>query len=150
VEVRRASTVVYRGLSDRFTDTGLQNGRRYRYTVAAYDEAGNAGTAGVTAKPTAPLIAPAAGAKVSGRPRLVWTAVPKATYYNVQLWRRGRIMSVWPKGTSIRVPRAWTDAGRRYRLSPGRYRWYVWPGFGRRSEKKFGPLLGASSFVVVR
>jgi hypothetical protein len=150
VEVRRAGSVVYRGLSGRFTDTGLQNGRRYRYTVSAYDEAGNAASAGVGAKPTAPLVAPAAGAKVSRPPRLVWTAVPKATYYNVQLWRRGRIMSAWPKGTSIRVPRTWTQAGRHYRLSPGRYRWYVWPGFGRRSEKKFGPLLGASSFVVVR
>jgi hypothetical protein len=74
--------------------------------------------------------------------------VPNATYYNVQLWRRGRILSMWPRGTSVRLPRAWVYQGRRYRLSPGRYRWYVWPGLGRRSEKRFGRLIGESSFVV--
>jgi hypothetical protein len=148
VELRRQGRLVYRGTGTRFTDSGLENGKRYGYTLTGFDEAGNAATASAAAIPAAPLISPAAGAKVTAPPRLVWTAVPKATYYHVQLWRRGRILSTWPSGTSVRLSRMWTYAGRRYRLTPGRYRWFVWPGFGRRAEKRFGPLLGSSSFVV--
>jgi hypothetical protein len=148
VEIRRGGKVVYRGTGRRFVDTRLENGLRYRYTVTASDEAANGATGAVTARPTAPLVSPSAGAVVSASPRLVWVAVEKATYYNVQLWRGGKILSRWPKATSMRVPRSWVYRGRRYRLTPGRYRWYVWPGYGRRAEKRFGRLLGASSFVV--
>jgi hypothetical protein len=148
VEIRRAGRLVYSGTGTRFTDTRLENGVGYRYTLTAYDEAANGATSAVTARPTAPLVSPRAGATVSAPPRLAWVAVENATYYNVQLWRRGKILSRWPKATSIRLPRAWVYGGRRYRLTPGRYRWYVWPGYGRRSEKKFGQLLGSSSFVV--
>jgi hypothetical protein len=148
VEVRRSDRVVYEGSGNRFKDTQLQNGVRYRYTVIAYDEAHNAAAETVTARPTAPLHTPAAGATVNAPPRLAWAAVDKATHYNVQLWRRGKIFSAWPKGTSIRLRRAWTYGGRRYRLTPGRYRWYVWPGYGRPAAKRYGPLLGSSSFVV--
>jgi large repetitive protein len=148
VEVRRGERLVYEGSAASFTDTGLENGTRYSYTLSAYDEARNTATATVTARPTAPLVSPAAGAKVSAPPLLVWTAVPNATYYNVQLWRRGRVLSAWPARTSFRLRRIWTYKGRRHRLLPGRYRWYVWPGYGRRPARKFGPLLGSSSFVV--
>jgi hypothetical protein len=150
VEVRRSGRLVYRGTESRFTDTGLQNGTRYRYALSGYDEARNVTTAHVAARPTAPLISPAAGARVSAPPRLVWTAVPKATHYNVQLWRRGKILSAWPRRASMRLERTWMYGGRRYRLTPGRYRWYVWPGYGRRAAKRFGPLLGSSSFLVIR
>jgi large repetitive protein len=148
VELRRSGQVVYRGTGNRFTDARLENGKRYGYMLTGYDEAGNAATASAAAIPTAPLISPAAGAKVTAPPRLVWAAVPKATYYHVQLWRRGRILSAWPSRTSLRLSRTWAYAGRRYHLTPGRYRWFVWPAFGRRAEKRFGPLLGSSSFVV--
>ncbi len=149
-ELRRSGLVVYRGKETGFRDTGLENRRAYRYTLAGFDEAGNAATAGATATPNAPLYAPAAGAKVSAPPRLGWKAVPGATYYNVQLWRRGRILSVWPRRESLQLRRTWTYAGRRHRLTPGRYRWFVWPGLGRPSEKRFGPPVGSSTFVVVR
>jgi hypothetical protein len=148
VEVRRAGAVVYRGTGRSFTDTGLRNGVRYRYTLTGYDEARNAASSEVAATPTAPLLAPKAGATVSAPPRLVWKAAEKATYYNVQVWRRGKIFSAWPTGTSVQLKRTWTYDGRRYRLSPGRYRWYVWPGYGRRAQNKFGRLLGWSTFVV--
>jgi large repetitive protein len=148
VELRRSGRLVYRGSDSRYTDTGLENGVRYRYTLRGFDEAGNTASAAAVARPTSPLFAPAAGAKVSGPPRLAWAAVPKATYYNVQVWRRGRILSAWPKRPSFQLKRTWTNEGRRYRLAPGRYRWYVWPGYGRPAEKRFGRLLGKSSFVV--
>jgi large repetitive protein len=148
VRVRRGGTIVYTGGGTTFTDKGLNNGVLYRYTVTASDEAANAATSSVAVRPTGPLVAPVANAVVSSPPRLAWKAVPKATYYNVQLWRRGRILSLWPRGTSLQLPRRWTYNGRRYRLTDGRYRWYVWPGYGRRAEKRFGKLLGSSSFVV--
>jgi hypothetical protein len=148
VRVRRGDTVVYTGAGTTFTDNGLHNGDLYRYAVTAYDEAGNSATSTVTARPSGPLVAPAANAVVSSPPRLAWKPVPKATYYNVQLWRKGRILSLWPRGTSVRLPNRWKYNGRRYRLTDGRYRWYVFPGYGRRADKRFGKLLGSSSFVV--
>jgi hypothetical protein len=148
VELRRSAVLVYSGSAKSFTDRRLKNGVRYRYLLTGYDEAGNTATSGVTTRPIAPLVSPPAGATVSVPPRLAWLPAERATYYNVQLWRGGRILSAWPKGTSLRLRRTWTYGGRRYRLEPGRYRWYVWPGYGRRGAKKFGPPLGSSSFVV--
>ncbi|HEY6417285.1 MAG TPA: hypothetical protein VIX41_13635 [Acidimicrobiales bacterium] len=139
---------VYRGTGQSFTDTGLENGVRYRYTMKGYDEAMNMDTEAAAITPTAPLASPKAGAVVSSPPRLAWRPVPKASYYNVQVWRNGRIYSTWPKGTSVQLTRTWVYNGRRYKLTPGRYRWYVWPGVGKRANKKFGTLIGASSFVV--
>jgi hypothetical protein len=148
VEIFRSGRSIYQGSGRAFTDTRLQNGVQYRYTVKAYDEAHNAATATATARPTAPLISPAAGATVTAPVRLAWTAVEKATHYNVQVWRRGKIFSAWPKRRSLRIPHSWTYGGRRYRLAPGRYHWFVWPGYGRAARKTYGPLLGSSSFVV--
>jgi large repetitive protein len=148
VEIHRAGTLVYRGHDEAFTDTGLKNGVRYRYTLTGYDEAHNAATSTTAATPTAPLVSPLAGAVVKAPPRLAWIRVAKSTYYNVQVWRNGRIFSSWPKGTSIKLKRSWIYNGRRYRLTPGKYRWYVWPGYGARTAKKFGRLLGSSSFIV--
>jgi hypothetical protein len=99
------------------------------------------------ATPTAPL-SPQAGAIMTAPPKLTWRSDKKATYYNVQVWRRGRIFSAWPTRNSIKLTRTWTYDGRRYRLSPGRYRWYVWPGYGLRAQGNFGRLIGSSSFVV--
>jgi hypothetical protein len=147
-ELRRSGALVYSGSATSFTDRRLKNGVRYRYTLTGFDEAGNAAASAVAARPTAPLVSPAAGATVSAPPRLAWQPVEGATYYNVQLWRGGRILSAWPKGTSLRLRRSWTYGGRRYRLKRGRYQWYVWPGYGRRAEKRFGRLIGSSSFVV--
>jgi hypothetical protein len=147
---RGAGVTVYRGAGRSFTDTRLENGTRYHYAVTGYDEAGNSATRGGQVRPTAPLFAPAAGAKVSAPPRLAWVPVEKATYYNVQVWRGGKIFSAWPARSSIKLTRSWTYAGRRYQLTPGRYRWYVWPGYGRRALRKYGPLIGSSSFVVTR
>jgi hypothetical protein len=148
VRVRRGETLVYTGAGTTFSDKGLDNGVLYRYTVTAYDEAENAASSSVTVRPSGPLLQPAANAVVSGPPRLAWKPVPKATYYNVQLWRRGRILSLWPARASLQLPRRWKYNGRRYRLTDGRYRWYVFPGYGRRSEHRFGKRLGSSSFIV--
>ena len=148
VEIHRGAKRVYSGTGTTFTDKGLSNGVRYRYTLKSYDEAANSSTEDVAATPSGPLVSPAAGAVVNAPPRLAWKAVPKATYYHVQLWRQGRILSAWPRGTSFQLRRSWVYNGRRYRLAPGRYRWYVWSGRGRPAQKNFGPLIGSSSFRV--
>lgn len=38
-------------------------------------------------------------------------------------------------------------AGRSYRLTQGRYRWFAWAGFGRRSAARY-KLLGYAQFTV--
>jgi hypothetical protein len=162
-------STLYDGKASVFTDRRLKSGFKYRYTVAAYDEAGNASVKGLLVKPggsvtstaatkpdvkkpavtTPALTRPAVGARLSAPPLLVWRAVPKATYYNVQLYRNGKkILTVWPQRTSFHLQRSWRFGGRTYRLTPGSYRWYVWPGLGVRSANRYGKLLGTREFVM--
>ena len=101
------------------------------------------------ASPTAPLVSPPAGARISAPPTLAWKPVPKATYYNVQVMHNGKVLSTWPVEARLRMPDAWQFSGRDFRLERGVYRWYVWPGFGTRAEKDYGQLLGSSFFIVV-
>jgi hypothetical protein len=138
--------VVYRGTGVGVRDTGLRVGARYTYTVTAVDEAGNTSNATLAVTATGPLTSPVPGQTVSSRPQLTWLPVKGATYYNVQLYRGGRILSRWPKRTSLTLPTSWTYQGHHHRLSGGSYRWYVWPGFGKKSQAHYGRLLGSSSF----
>jgi hypothetical protein len=131
-----------------YSDSHLRNRVAYRYTVTAIDQAGNVSVRSVVVKPGLRLLSPASGAHISAPPVLSWTAVPKATYYNVQIFRGGKVLSAWPKRAHLRLSRSWTFGGRRYRLRPGRYTWYVWPGFGSRSEARYGPAVGSGTFVV--
>ena len=137
---RASAATVYNGRAiDTFADKRLRNGVRYTYTVVATDVAGNQVTAKVTAAPAPSLIAPRQEAHVRGGVTLRWRAVPKATYYNVQLWLKGvKVLTTWPTGSALRLAQ----------LPRGRYVWHVWPGFGARAKHRFGPLVGTSSFVV--
>ena len=147
----RAAVAVYRGSARRFQDRRLRNGVRYRYLVVAYDNAGNrsAGIARVASPKARLLLTPAENARVSRPPLLTWLRVRNASYYNVQLFRGGRkILSSWPREPRLRLQAAWLYKGRRHRLAPGLYRWYVWPGFGPRARVKYGTLVGESAFVV--
>ena len=98
------------------------------------------------------LIAPAAGAviKAGRRPLLRWTPVPGASYYNVQLFRKGKILSAWTSRPRYRLGLRWRHGGRRYRLIPGDYQWIVWPGFGPRSKADYGRRIGRRTFEVAR
>ena len=154
------------GLETGFRDTGLRNGVEYRYDFTATDAAGNAAHASVTVVPSAhPRLRPRAGASVSSPPLLRWTRVTKATYYNVQLYRDDtgapvdaaqpppgseKILSRWPRKPQFRLRRSWNFGGHRRRLSPGRYRWYVWAGYGARSKQLYGGQIVNSTFTVAR
>jgi hypothetical protein len=143
-----AKSAVYRGASGSFKDTRAHNGVRYKYTLTAIDQAGNVTVRTISVIPGPRLLAPAMNARLTSPPVLRWTPVRGASYYNVQLYRGGKILSAWPRHASLRLKRAWLFNGRLYRLVPGRYRWYVWPGFGPRAAAQYGPLIGRGRFVV--
>jgi hypothetical protein len=147
-----APVTVYRGGGSGFENTDLKDGVAYTYTVTAEDAAGNVATRSVQATPGARLLSPAANAHVISPPTLSWTAVPGATYYNVQLYRGdpNKLLSLWPVRASLQLHRTWRFDGRRYRLKPGRYKWYVWPGFGKRKAARYGRMVGSGTFIVVR
>jgi hypothetical protein len=163
-------STIYKGRALTFTDRRLENGVKYRYTVTAYDEAGNGAAKALLAHPRSvatparstperskparskpALTRPAPGARVSAPPLLIWAAVAEASYYNVQLYRNGqKILTAWIRHPKLQLEKSWRFDGRRYALGPGRYRWYVWPGFGPPSAGRYGKLVGTRTFVVTR
>ena len=155
VIVDRASTQkgsaekrVYKGDARSFTDAKLTNGVAYRYTVTAVDAAGNEATMRRVVVPRA-LLRPASGATLKVPPLLAWSKLAGTSYYNVQLFFEGhKVLSVWPVDTQLPLTRSWTYNGVKFTLKKGRYRWYVWPGYGPRGASKYGKLLGGSLFYV--
>jgi hypothetical protein len=167
------STVVYTGNATSYVDKGLQNGIEYRYTVVSFDKGGNRSAgAVVVALPKQPLLlTPRDGARVKRAKtktlRLSWARMQSADYYNVQLYfapqgvkalsstgpvqtqAEVKVLSAWPKKTFFVLKKTWKFSGVRYKLKPGLYRWYIWPGYGSRKEVDYGPLMGSSTFVVV-
>lgn len=135
------AAVVFRGVSDHLTDHRLHNGSRYRYVVTLIDQADNRSADAASAVPTSSsLLLPARGAHVRRAPLLVWKPVRRASYYNAQLFHGNRkLLTRWP-----RVPRLQLRS-----LAAGHYCWYVWPAFGKRSERRYGHLLGSSCFTKV-
>ena len=67
-----------------------------------------------------------------------------------ELFRRGaRILAAWPLRPQLELRTSWKWAGRSYRLTRGRYRWFAWAGFGRRSAARY-KLLGSAKFIVAQ
>lgn len=144
--------LLYRGGGTSFTDGQLKNGKRHRYLVVSVDRAGNRAVDRASAVPTdSPLLSPANDARLREPPLLVWEAVRRASYYNVQLYRGDvKVLTRWPRGEELQLSESWRFDGDRRRLKPGPYTWFVFPGFGDRSKRHFGKLLGQSSFRVVK
>jgi hypothetical protein len=148
----RRSRVVYFGARSKYTDRKLRNGRRYRYIVTLIDQAGNQAVDRAKAAPTgSPLLSPARGARVRSAPLLIWKSVRRASYYNVQLVRYGKkVLSRWPRVARLQLRRSWRFGGKRRQLAPGPYCWYVWPGIGSISERRYGRRLGKSCFTIIK
>jgi len=142
-------TRVYRGNGQAFVDRTVHKGVRYRYDLTAADAAGNVAAIAVIADARPALYAPLAGAVVRAPIRLAWDAVPRARYYNVQLFRNGvKILSAWPRRPWFRLPRTWRYLGKQQALEPGLHRWFVWPALGTRAQPRFGRPLGSSTFRI--
>jgi hypothetical protein len=147
----RAEAMVYTGSKKTFVDMRLRNGRRYRYTVTGYDQAGNSATATAFALPTSMLLGPAEDGEVPAAKPVVlaWTRLARADYYNVQLFRNGaKILSAWPTGPQLRLEHEWQYNGHTFTLKPGHYRWLVWPGIGSKAANTYGKRLGLRDFTV--
>jgi hypothetical protein len=168
-----ASTLVYTGNATSYVDKSVQNGIEYRYTVVSFNKSGNRSAgAVVVALPKQPLLlTPRDGARVRRAKtktlRLSWARMEGADYYNAQLYfapqgvkalssigpakrqAEVKVLSVWPKKRFFVLKKTWKFSGVRYKLKPGLYRWYIWPGYGSRKEVNYGPLMGSSTFVVV-
>ncbi len=60
--------------------------------------------------------------------RFVWAPVPGATAYRVEFFRGSKLVfDATTKKPEVAVPQRWTFAGGRHSLTPGVYRWNVWP-----------------------
>jgi hypothetical protein len=151
-----AAKPMYTGTGTSWTDRSVKNGVKYSYVLRVEDAAGNAVSKTLAATPRPKLYQPARGAKLrrAAPATFAWEAVPKATYYNFQLHRRvgGRwvkVLTRWPGKPWFALPRRWQGAnGKTERLTAGRYRWYVWPATGLRSQRRYGKLEGSSEFSV--
>ena len=147
-----APETVFRGAGVSFADTGIVDGAEYVYTLRAYDEAGNASApVSVRALPKVLVLRRLPYVpRVEAAPILRWKPDLRATYYHVQLFHRGRrILASWPTRPELELRPTWSWGGRRRRLEPGAYRWYVWAGRGRPSAARY-VRLGTAAFTVVR
>ena len=145
-----ARAAVYQGAASAYVEKEFRNGFYYRFTVVSYDHAGNASRGASTVVPASALLrSPGDGAIVRKPPRLVWNAVPHASFYNAQLYYgTKKVLSTWPRRPRVQLGRGWSYAGRRFGLSKGVYHWYVWPAFGPRSRSRYGQLLGQATFRI--
>ena len=79
----------------------------------------------------------------------VWPAAPRATFYKVEFFRRGRrIFEASPAMPRIELPLRWVFRGRQFRLTPGTYRWEVRAAFGPRSRPRYGRLITRSVWTA--
>ncbi len=80
-----------------------------------------------------------------------WIAVPKASYYLVQFYHGGaEIFEAQPSAPRLLLPHRWSFKGHRYSLVPGRYQWSVRPGYGPRSQARYGEPVVRAKLVVQR
>ncbi len=142
-----APKLVYAGTRRSFVDKKLVNGAKYGYTITDFDQAGNQTSTTLRAIPTASSLRPFVGSVVGSPPLLTWKKVKRARYYNVQLYLgRHKVLSTWPRTNALQLKQSWHFRGKTFTFVPGHYRWYVWPGLGRRSAHRYGHRIGRSSF----
>jgi hypothetical protein len=135
-----------------FADMKIRPGEQYVYSVQSFDQAGNASHVVTVAGLPKVLTLRKTGyvPRVTTNPILRWERFRGAGYYNVQLFRgTKRIYAAWPTAHHLGLPKSWNWSKRRIRLTPGRYRWYVWAGLGARTLARYRSV-GTASFIVPR
>ena len=130
-------------------DWDAQNDVLYTYSIRSVDRAKNASAVSTARGRASKILKPQYGALLRAPVAIEWAGVRKASYFNMQVWRQGRkILSIWPLRSQFRLGSSWTYNGRRYFLTSGLYRVYVWPGYGPKLNASYGPLLGWTAFSV--
>ena len=148
----KQQAVLFRGSGTAFADGKVAPGLEYNYAVQTFDQAGNASKRIVVAGLPKVLLLGKTGyvPRAAAKPILRWNRVRGAQYYNVQLYRgTKRVFAAWPAKNQLGLPAGWRWNGKRQRLSPGKYRWYVWAGFGARSFAHY-QTVGSAQFIVPR
>jgi hypothetical protein len=146
----KQQAVLFRGSGAAFADGKVAPGLEYNYAVQTFDQAGNASKRIVVAGLPKVLLLGKTGyvPRAAAKPILRWNRVHGAQYYNVQLYRgTKRVFAAWPAKNQLGLPAGWRWNGKRQRLSPGKYRWYVWAGFGARSFAHY-QTVGSAQFIV--
>jgi hypothetical protein len=146
------SATVFRGGGATFVDKKIQPGVEYRFSVQTEDPAGNKSRrlSRLALPKVVSLRTRGYVPRTAGAPVLRLPAVAGASYYHVQLFRRGtRIFAAWPLHPQLALHSSWSWSGRSYRLTRGRYRWFAWAGFGPRSAARY-KLLGSARFIVAQ
>ncbi len=78
-----------------------------------------------------------------------WARVPEASYYRIRFFRGGReVFEALRTRAGIVLPANWRFRGRKFALSPGRYRWVVQAGFGVPSSKRYGKTVVAATWTA--
>ena len=151
VRGRKGRALVFAGTAVQFTDPKIRPGVEYVYSVRAFDQAGNASKIASVDGPPKILILErktAYAPHAAPNPILRWRRIRGAAYYNVQLYRgTKRIYAAWPRMNQVGLQASWKWSGRRRYLIPGRYRWYVWAGFGARRAAQYSAV-GSARFVI--
>ena len=136
---REARTLVYKGDKLAFVDRRLKNGVEYMWIVYAADKKGNR-SGGVRLKATAPVqLRLGKKATVGAQTPVLfsWNPRKKARFYNLQLFRgKKKVLSSWPGRSTVSLTGAWNWEGSKRKLVPGKYKWFVWPGFGKRADSR--------------
>jgi hypothetical protein len=169
-----SSSTVYSGAVPAYSDSDVEQSQTYTYTISATDPAANTSAIIVIAIPggeqtvppgppttPTPPQTPADGSQNQAGPKkpaaklalplLKWRRVSRADYYNVQVYRGQRkILSAWPQGTRMHLRESWRFRGKLYRLTPGRYQWYAWPGFGARRAHRYGSMIAKKTFTIAK
>ena len=92
--------------------------------------------------PTTPAPATTAGQT------FVWVAAPATTAYEFQLFRGSeRIFRARARAPRLELPGRWRQNGRTYALTPGSYRWYVWP-ISRRTKRPAAVAIVQARLVI--
>jgi HYR domain len=130
-------------------DWKARNDVLYTYSIRSVDRAENASPAFTAQGRASKILNPQYNAILEAPVKIDWTGVRHASYYNMQVWRQDRkILSVWPLRSQFRLRSSWTFNRRRFSLTSGPYRVYVWPGYGPKLAANYGPMLGWTAFSV--
>jgi len=138
-------SVIYNGLRPSAVFS-LRPGKSGYVALYAFDRSGNQSAPATRTVSLASLVPlrPITGTNVIAAPRMTWSAMAGAAYYNIQVFRNGRRVLVgWPAQASYQLPA--------YLLQPGVYTWFVWPAFKHSgTAPTFGNLIGRATFVYAK